>query len=236
MSLLELRDVHTYYGNIHALKGISLSIEPGEIVTLIGANGAGKSTTLKTISGLLRPRTGEIWFEGARIDSVKPHDVVGLGICQSPEGRRIFPRMTVLENLQMGHFLRKAGPEVEADFERVFSLFPRLKERRTQNGGTLSGGEQQMLAIGRSLMARPKLLLLDEPSMGLAPILVEQIFEIIRDINATGTTVLLVEQNALMALGLAKRGYILQTGEIVLQDAADRLMVNPEVQKAYLGG
>jgi branched-chain amino acid transport system ATP-binding protein len=236
MSLLELRDVHTYYGNIHALKGISMAIEPGEIVTLIGANGAGKSTTLKTISGLLRPRTGEIWFDGARIDGVKPHDVVGLGICQAPEGRRIFPRMTVLENLEMGHFLRKAGPEVNADFERVYTLFPRLKERRTQNGGTLSGGEQQMLAIGRALMARPKLLLLDEPSMGLAPILVEQIFEIVRDINATGTTVLLVEQNALMALGLASRGYILQTGEIVLQDAADRLMVNPEVKKAYLGG
>jgi branched-chain amino acid transport system ATP-binding protein len=236
MSLLELRDVHTYYGNIHALKGISMAIELGEIVTLIGANGAGKSTTLKTISGLLRPRTGEIWFDGARIDGVKPHDVVGLGICQAPEGRRIFPRMTVLENLEMGHFLRKAGPEVNADFERVYTLFPRLKERRTQNGGTLSGGEQQMLAIGRALMARPKLLLLDEPSMGLAPILVEQIFEIVRDINASGTTVLLVEQNALMALGLASRGYILQTGEIVLQDAADRLMVNPEVKKAYLGG
>ena len=236
MSLLELRDVNTYYGNIHALKGISMSIELNEIVTLIGANGAGKSTTLKTISGLLHPRTGEIWFEGARIDSLKPHDIVGLGICQAPEGRRIFPRMTVLENLQMGHFLRKAGPEVDADFARVYTLFPRLKERRSQNGGTLSGGEQQMLAIGRALMARPKLLLLDEPSMGLAPILVEQIFEIVRDINASGTTVLLVEQNALMALGLAKRGYILQTGEIVLQDAADKLMVNPEVQKAYLGG
>jgi branched-chain amino acid transport system ATP-binding protein len=236
MSLLELRDVNTFYGNIHALKGISLTIEVGEIVTLIGANGAGKSTTLKTISGLLRPRTGEIWFEGARIDGGKPHDIVGLGICQSPEGRRIFPRMTVLENLQMGHFQRKPGPDVDADFERVYTLFPRLKERRTQNGGTLSGGEQQMLAIGRSLMARPKLLLLDEPSMGLAPILVEQIFDIIRDINKAGTTVLLVEQNALMALGLAKRGYILQTGEIVLQDAADKLMVNPEVQKAYLGG
>ena len=236
MSLLELRNVHTYYGNIHALKGISLSIEPGEIVTLIGANGAGKSTTLKTISGLLRPRTGEVWFDGNRIDGLRPHEVVALGICQAPEGRRIFPRMTVLENLQMGHFQRKAGPEVDADFERVFTLFPRLKERRSQNGGTLSGGEQQMLAIGRALMASPKLLLLDEPSMGLAPILVEQIFEIIRDINAGGTTVLLVEQNALMALGLAKRGYILQTGEIVLQDLADRLIVNEDVKRAYLGG
>jgi branched-chain amino acid transport system ATP-binding protein len=236
MSLLELREVHTYYGNIHALKGISLTIEPGEIVTLIGANGAGKSTTLKTISGLLRPRSGEIWFDGTRLDGLRPHEVVAMGICQSPEGRRIFPRMTVLENLQMGHFQRKAGPEVDADFERVFTLFPRLKERRTQNGGTLSGGEQQMLAIGRALMARPKLLLLDEPSMGLAPILVEQIFDIVRDINASGTTVLLVEQNALMALGLAKRGYILQTGEIVLQDSAQRLIVDPEVKRAYLGG
>jgi branched-chain amino acid transport system ATP-binding protein len=236
VSLLELRDVNTYYGNIHALKGISIEIEPGEIVTLIGANGAGKSTTLKTISGLLRPRTGEIWFEGNRIDGTKAHDIVSLGICQAPEGRRIFPRMTVLENLQMGHYQRKAGPEVDADFERVYTLFPRLKERRSQNGGTLSGGEQQMLAIGRALMARPKLLLLDEPSMGLAPILVEQIFEIVRDINASGTTVLLVEQNALMALGLAQRGYILQTGEIVLQDVSDKLMVNPEVRKAYLGG
>ena len=236
MALLELRDVHTYYGNIHALKGISIDVEPGEIVTLIGANGAGKSTTLKTISGLLHPRTGEVWFDGKRIDSEKAHDIVALGICQAPEGRRIFPRMTVLENLQMGHYQRKPGPEVDADFERVYTLFPRLKERRGQNGGTLSGGEQQMLAIGRALMARPKLLLLDEPSMGLAPILVEQIFEIVRDINSTGTTVLLVEQNALMALGLAKRGYILQTGEIVLQDVSERLMVNPEVKKAYLGG
>ena len=236
MALLELRDVHTYYGNIHALKGISIDVDLGEIVTLIGANGAGKSTTLKTISGLLHPRTGEVWFDGKRIDSEKAHDIVALGICQAPEGRRIFPRMTVLENLQMGHYQRKPGPEVDADFERVYTLFPRLKERRGQNGGTLSGGEQQMLAIGRALMARPKLLLLDEPSMGLAPILVEQIFEIVRDINSTGTTVLLVEQNALMALGLAKRGYILQTGEIVLQDVSERLMVNPEVKKAYLGG
>jgi branched-chain amino acid transport system ATP-binding protein len=236
MALLELRDVHTYYGNIHALKGISLTVELGEIVTLIGANGAGKSTTLKTISGLLRPRTGEIWFDGARLDGIPPHDIVAKGICQSPEGRRIFPRMTVKENLEMGAYRRDSGPDLVADFERVYSLFPRLKERLGQNGGTLSGGEQQMLAIGRALMARPKLLLLDEPSMGLAPILVEQIFDIVKDINAGGTTVLLVEQNALMALGIARRGYILQTGEIVLQDAADRLMVNPEVQKAYLGG
>ncbi len=236
MALLELRDVHTYYGNIHALKGISLTVDLGEIVTLIGANGAGKSTTLKTISGLLRPREGEIWFDGARLDGTPPHDIVAKGICQSPEGRRIFPRMTVRENLEMGAFQRTKGPELDADFDRVYSLFPRLKERNTQNGGTLSGGEQQMLAIGRALMARPKLLLLDEPSMGLAPILVEQIFDIVKDINAGGTTVLLVEQNALMALGIASRGYILQTGEIVLQDASDRLMVDPEVQRAYLGG
>jgi branched-chain amino acid transport system ATP-binding protein len=236
VALLELRDVHTYYGNIHALKGISITIDEGEIVTLIGSNGAGKSTTLKTISGLLRPREGEIWFDGQRLDGTPAHDVVVRGISQSPEGRRIFPRMTVRENLEMGAFQRTKGPERDADFERVYTLFPRLKERLGQNGGTLSGGEQQMLAIGRALMARPKLLLLDEPSMGLAPILVEQIFDIVKDINASGTTVLLVEQNALMALGIAKRGYILQTGEIVLQDVAERLMTNPEVQKAYLGG
>jgi branched-chain amino acid transport system ATP-binding protein len=236
MSLLELRDVHTYYGNIHALKGITLSVEPGEIVTLIGANGAGKSTTLKTISGLLRPRQGEVMFDGGRIDGTSAHQIVSLGISQAPEGRRIFPRMSVRENLQMGAFQRTKGPDLDADFERVYTLFPRLKERLGQNGGTLSGGEQQMLAIGRALMAKPKLLLLDEPSMGLAPILVEQIFDIIREINAAGTTVLLVEQNALMALGIARRGYILQTGEIVLQDASDKLIVNPEVQKAYLGG
>jgi branched-chain amino acid transport system ATP-binding protein len=236
MAFLELRDVHTYYGNIHALKGISLTVEAGEIVTLIGANGAGKSTTLKTISGLLRPRQGEIWFDGKQIEGTSPHDVVALGVSQSPEGRRIFPRMSVRENLEMGAFQRQKGPEMDADYERVYTLFPRLKERVGQNGGTLSGGEQQMLAIGRALMARPKLILLDEPSMGLSPILVEQIFEIVKEINATGTTVLLVEQNALMALGVAKRGYILQTGEIVLQDVAERLIVNPEVQKAYLGG
>jgi len=236
MALLELRDVHTYYGNIHALKGLNLTVEPGEIVTLIGANGAGKSTTLKTISGLLRPRQGEVWFDGDRLNGVSAHEIVARGISQAPEGRRIFPRMSVRENLEMGAFQRSKGAEMDADFERVYALFPRLKERLGQNGGTLSGGEQQMLAIGRALMARPKLLLLDEPSMGLAPILVEQIFDIIKDINAAGTTVLLVEQNALMALGIAGRGYILQTGEIVLQDRADRLVVNPEVQKAYLGG
>jgi len=233
--ILELKDVHAYYGNIHALTGVSLNVEPGEIVTLIGANGAGKSTTLKTISGLLRPRSGEIWFDGQRIDGLRADAVVSLGICQSPEGRRVFPRMSVQENLEMGAFQRKKGPDVNADFDRVFALFPRLLERRSQLAGTLSGGEQQMLAIGRALMAHPKLLLLDEPSMGLAPILVEQIFKIIQDINAEGTTVLLVEQNALMALGIARRGYILQTGEIVLTDESARLADNPEVKKAYLG-
>jgi branched-chain amino acid transport system ATP-binding protein len=235
MALLELRDVHTFYGNIHALKGISLTVERGEIVTLIGANGAGKSTTLKTISGLLRPRSGEIWFDGERIDGHRPDEVVGKKITQAPEGRRIFPRMSVTENLEMGAFQRR-DKDIVADYERVFALFPRLRERRGQPGGTLSGGEQQMLAIARALMARPALLLLDEPSMGLAPILVEQIFEIVKDINGQGTTVLLVEQNALMALSLASRGYILQTGEIVLADVSERLADNPDVKKAYLGG
>ena len=236
MALLELNEVHAYYGNIHALQGVSLHVEPGEIVTLIGSNGAGKSTTLKTISGLLRPRSGEILFDGQRIDGMRAHQIVGLGISQAPEGRRVFPRMSVTENLEMGAFQRKRGAEFDADVERVFGLFPRLRERRKQLAGTLSGGEQQMLAIGRALMARPKVLLLDEPSMGLAPILVEQIFEIIKDINSHGTTILLVEQNALMALGVAKRGYILQTGSVVLADVAERLAANPDVQKAYLGG
>jgi branched-chain amino acid transport system ATP-binding protein len=236
MALLELNDVHAYYGNIHALKGITISVEKGEIVTLIGANGAGKSTTLKTISGLLRPRTGEIRFDDRRIDGTKAHEIVTLGISQSPEGRRVFPRMSVLENLEMGAFQRKASAELKSDFERVYTLFPRLQERRAQKAGTLSGGEQQMLAIGRALMARPSLLLLDEPSMGLAPVLVEQIFEIIVDINSQGTTILLVEQNALMALGIARRGYILQTGEIVLADEAAKLAQNEDVKKAYLGG
>ncbi len=236
MALLELRDVHAYYGNIHALKGISITVDEGEIVTLIGSNGAGKSTTLKTISGLLRPRSGEVLLGGTRIDGMRADQVVALGITQAPEGRRVFPRMSVRENLEMGAFQRRKGPDLDADFERVLGLFPRLRERLEQAGGTLSGGEQQMLAIARSLMARPRLILLDEPSMGLAPILVEQIFDIVRDINAQGTTVLLVEQNALMALGLASRGYILQTGEIVLADSAEQLAVNPEVQKAYLGG
>jgi branched-chain amino acid transport system ATP-binding protein len=236
MALLEMHGVHTYYGNIHALRGITLKVEEGEIVTLIGSNGAGKSTTLRTISGLLTPREGEVTFNGKRIDRVPAHSLVNLGIAQSPEGRRIFPRLSVRENLEMGAYTRKVNNgEFEADLQRVFELFPRLKERVQQKGGTLSGGEQQMLAIGRALMAHPRVLLLDEPSMGLAPILVEQIFNIIQNINKQGTTVLLVEQNALMALGIAHRGYVLQTGEIVLHDTADRLQENPMVQKAYLG-
>jgi branched-chain amino acid transport system ATP-binding protein len=235
MAVLELQDVHTYYGAIHALRGVSLSVEEGEIVTLIGANGAGKSTTLRTISGLLRPRSGEIRLRGERIDGLRPHEIVQRGVCQSPEGRRVFGRMTVQENLEMGAFSRTDRDSLQGDFERVFELFPRLLERRSQRAGTLSGGEQQMLAIGRALMSAPKVMLLDEPSMGLAPILVEQIFEIIQTINKQGTTVLLVEQNALMALRIARRGYILQTGEIVLTADADSLRQDEGVRKAYLG-
>ena len=235
MALLELKDVHTYYGAIHALRGISFEVEDGEIVTLIGSNGAGKSTTLRTISGLLRPRQGEIWLAGERIDGKRPYEVVELGVSQSPEGRRVFARMSVQENLEMGAFARKDRTTLPAEYDRVFELFPRLLERRAQKAGTLSGGEQQMLAIGRALMAKPRVLLLDEPSMGLAPILVEQIFDIVKAINEGGTTVLLVEQNALMALGIAKRGYILQTGEVVLADTAERLRTDPAVRKAYLG-
>lgn len=236
MALLELQGIHTYYGNIHALKGISLAVDEGEIVTLIGSNGAGKSTTLRTISGLLTPRQGQIIFNGRRIDPLPAHQIVKLGICQSPEGRRIFPRLTVLENLEMGAYTRPARDgNYAADLDRVFGLFPRLKERIQQKGGTLSGGEQQMLAIGRALMGHPKVLLLDEPSMGLAPILVEQIFQIVQDINRQGTTILLVEQNALLALGIAHTGYVLQTGEIVLRDTAARLRQDPTVQRAYLG-
>ena len=236
MALLELVDVHTYYGAIHALRGVTMSVEEGEIVTLIGSNGAGKSTTLRTISGQLKARQGEIRLRGDRIDTRRLHEIVELGVCQSPEGRRVFTRMSVHEHLEMGAFSRNDHAAVAADFERVYGLFPRLKERDTQKAGTLSGGEQQMLAIGRALMAAPKLLLLDEPSMGLAPILVEQIFDIIKTINEQGTTVLLVEQNALMALAIAKRGYILQTGEIVLADEAHALAANPAVRAAYLGG
>lgn len=236
MALLELQNVHTYYGKIHALKGISVTVEKGEIVTLIGSNGAGKSTTLRTISGLLSPRQGEVSFKGRRIDKTPPHEIVKLGIAQSPEGRRIFPRLTVLENLEMGAYLHSTqSATYHEDLERVFTLFPRLRERVAQKGGTLSGGEQQMLAIGRALMTRPELLLLDEPSMGLAPVLVEQIFEIVQTINAQGMTVLLVEQNALQALMIAHRGYVLQSGQIVLTDSAQVLRANEMVQKAYLG-
>ncbi len=233
MPMLEVRDLHTYYGHIHALKGISLDVEQGEIVTLIGSNGAGKSTTLKTISGLLNPREGGVSLNGKRISGLPAHRVATMGVAQSPEGRRIFPRMTVRENLEMGAFAR--GRVDPADLDRVFELFPRLKERVAQKAGTMSGGEQQMLAIGRALMARPSLLLLDEPSMGLSPILVETIFGVVKDINAQGTTVLLVEQNALMALAVAHRGYVIQTGQIVLADAAPALLKNEMVRKAYLG-
>ncbi|MEI6778282.1 MAG: ABC transporter ATP-binding protein [Chloroflexales bacterium] len=234
--MLELQDVHTYYGKIHALKGISIKIEKGEIVTLIGSNGAGKSTTLRTISGLLTPRQGRVLLNGQPIHQIPPHEIVKLGVAQSPEGRRIFPRLTVLENLEMGAYLHDTRSEAyHNDLERVLTLFPRLRERLVQKGGTLSGGEQQMLAIGRALMTRPSVLLLDEPSMGLAPVLVEQIFEIIQEINAQGMTVLLVEQNALQALSVAHRGYVLQTGEIVLEDNAKALSENEMVQKAYLG-
>jgi branched-chain amino acid transport system ATP-binding protein len=236
MALLELTDVHTYYGAIHALRGVSISVDEGEIVTLIGSNGAGKSTTLRTISGLLKPREGTITLAGKRIDQLRPHQIVELGVCQSPEGRRVFARMSVHENLEMGAFSRRDGAaKIADDADRIYNLFPRLRERTSQKAGTLSGGEQQMLAIGRALMSAPKVLLLDEPSMGLAPILVEQIFDIIQTINKQGTTVLLVEQNALMALAIANRGYILQTGEIVLTQDAASLRKNEAVRKAYLG-
>jgi branched-chain amino acid transport system ATP-binding protein len=233
--ILEINDVHTYYGSIHALKGISLQVRDGEIVTLLGANGAGKTTTLRSINGLNRPRQGSIRFQGRDITTVPAHEIVKRGIAQSPEGRRLFPRMSVTENLEMGAFQRADRSEIRQDMERVFELFPRLQERRTQKAGTLSGGEQQMCAIGRALMARPKLLLLDEPSLGLAPIFVERIFDIIRQINEQGTSILLVEQNALMALDAADRGYVLETGRIVLADAAEALKTNEEVRKTYLG-
>ncbi len=235
MALLELQDVHTYYGNIHALKGISLSIERGEIVTLIGSNGAGKSTTLRTISGLLKPRRGAILLEQKQLDQLLPHEIVALGVIQVPEGRRIFPRLTVQENLTMGAYQRRDKAGIQHDLERVFALFPRLKERLHQKGGTLSGGEQQMLAIGRALMSRPRVLLLDEPSMGLAPVLVEMIFDIIQEINQQGITILLVEQNARMALSIAHRGYVLETGRIVLSGPGAQLASDPMVKAAYLG-
>jgi branched-chain amino acid transport system ATP-binding protein len=237
-AVLELEDVHTYYGSIQALKGISLTVGQGEIVTLIGANGAGKSTTLRSINGLNSPRRGRIRFQGRDITYASAHDIVEQGISQSPEGRRLFPRMSVLENLEMGTFQRADRGDRKAvgeDLDRVYELFPRLNERKQQKAGTLSGGEQQMVAIGRALMARPKLLLLDEPSMGLAPIFVERIFEIIREINSQGTPILLVEQNALMALDVARRGYVLETGKIALADDAKRLKENPDVQRTYLG-
>lgn len=233
--MLEIKDLHTYYGNIHALKGISLQVEQGEIVTLIGSNGAGKTTTLRTIQGLLRPREGSILFEGRPLESLPAKAIVRLGISQSPEGRLIFPRMTVKENLEMGAFSRNDSLGIKSDTEKVLHLFPRLRERINQKGGTLSGGEQQMLAIARAMMARPRLLLLDEPSMGLAPMLVTQIFSIIRDINEQGTTILLVEQNARMALTVGDRGYVLQTGQIVLTGTAKDLQSNETVRKAYLG-
>jgi len=237
-NILELEDVHTYYGSIQALKGISIEVKDGEIVTLIGANGAGKSTTLRSINGLNSPRRGRIRFQGRDITHASAHDIVEQGISQSPEGRRLFPRMSVLENLEMGTFQRADRGDrkaVNQDLERVYELFPRLNERKTQKAGTLSGGEQQMVAIGRALMARPKLLLLDEPSMGLAPIFVERIFEIIREINSQGTPILLVEQNALMALDVASRGYVLETGKIALADDAKKLKQNEDVRKTYLG-
>ena len=233
--ILEIDEVHVYYGAIHALKGVSLTVNQGEIVTLIGANGAGKSTTLRAINGLSRPRQGSIRFQGQDITATPPHAIVKGGIAQSPEGRRLFPRMSVMENLEMGAFQREDRSNLSEDMERVFELFPRLKERRTQKAGTLSGGEQQMCAIGRALMARPKLLLLDEPSMGLAPIFVERIFETVVEVNKQGTPVLLVEQNALMALDVAKRGYVLETGRIALADDAARLRENEQVRKTYLG-
>lgn len=235
MALLEIENVHTYYGHIHALKGVSLDVEKGEIVTLIGANGAGKSTMLKTTSGLLKPRQGSIRLEGEELTHYRPHEIVAKGVVQVPEGRRIFGRLTVRENLEMGAFAITDRHQIEANLERVFNLFPRLRERQKQLGGTLSGGEQQMLATGRALMANPSVLLMDEPSMGLAPVLVDIIFATIRQLHADGTTILLVEQNARMALQVASRGYVLQSGSVVLSDDAASLRQNEMVRKAYLG-
>jgi branched-chain amino acid transport system ATP-binding protein len=233
--ILEVADIHTYYGSIHALKGITLDVREGEIVTLIGANGAGKSTTLRSINGLNHPRRGSIRFQGRDITNEAPHKIVNMGVAQSPEGRKLFSRMSVLENLEMGAFQRTDRPGIREDLDRVYGLFPRLNERKTQKAGTLSGGEQQMVAMGRALMARPKLLMLDEPSMGLAPIFVERIFDIVREINKQGTPILLVEQNALMALDVANRGYVMETGHIALTDDANVLAKNEQVRKAYLG-
>ena len=236
-TVLELSDVNVYYGNIHALKGVSLTVGRGEVVSLIGSNGAGKTTTLRAIMGLNRPRTGTIALEGERIDGKPVHEIVSLGLCESPEGRHVFPRMSVRENLEMGAFSRKGvkGAELAGDFERVLALFPILEERSKQAAGTLSGGEQQMLAIGRALMARPKVLLLDEPSLGVSPVLVQRLYEALKEINQQGTTMLLVEQNANKALALASRGYVIETGSIVLADSAENLRGNPDVRKAYLG-
>jgi len=233
--MLDVHDIHTYYGNIHALKGISLTVEQGEIVTLIGSNGAGKTTTLRSICGLQKPRQGNILLEGEDISPLKAHEVVSKGVAMVPEGRGIFARLTVSENLDLGAYTRNDRTAIQQDLERVYNIFPRLKERQRQVAGTLSGGEQQMLATGRALMAHPRLLLMDEPSMGLAPVLVEAIFDVIKAINREGTTILLVEQNALMALSIAHRGYVIQTGQIVLQDTAANLKNNEMVQKAYLG-
>ena len=233
--ILELEDVHTYYGSIHAIKGVTLDVYDGEVVTLIGANGAGKSTTLRSINGLNHPRQGKIRFQGRDITQDSPHSIVKMGISQSPEGRRLFPRMSVMENLEMGAFQREDRAGIRQSLDRVFELFPRLQERRNQRAGTMSGGEQQMCAIGRALMAQPKLLLLDEPSMGLAPIFVERIFEIVVEINKQGTPILLVEQNALMALDVADRGYVMETGSIALADDAKSLAQNEQVRKTYLG-
>jgi branched-chain amino acid transport system ATP-binding protein len=235
MSLLEVNDIHSYYGNIHALKGVSITVNEGEIVTLIGANGAGKSSTLKSISGVLRPRQGTINFQGKNIAGTPAHQVTGLGLIQVPEGRRVFAQMTVQENLEIGAYLRNDKDEIKADMEKIFELFPRLRERRRQVAGTLSGGEQQMLAMGRAMMARPHLLLLDEPSMGLAPVLVDTIFDTIERLNKAGTTILVVEQNARKALQVAHRGYVLQTGAITISGNAKDLLANPRVIEAYLG-
>jgi branched-chain amino acid transport system ATP-binding protein len=235
MAFLEVKDIATYYGNIQALKSVSLTVEEGECVTLIGSNGAGKSTTLRSISALTPPRTGTITLNGEEIQHLPPQEIVGLGICQSPEGRKCFQRMTVRENLELGAYLRRDSSQIQTDLKRVFELFPRLDERQSQKAGTMSGGEQQMLAIGRALMGAPKVLLLDEPSMGISPVLTERIYETIHAINEEGMTILLVEQNANFALDVSKRGYVLETGKVVMSDASGSLRTNPEVMKAYLG-
>jgi branched-chain amino acid transport system ATP-binding protein len=235
MAFLDVDDIQTYYGNIEALKGISVTVDEGECVTLIGSNGAGKSTTLRSISGLTPPREGSIKFEGTEIGEVPPQEIVAMGISQSPEGRHVFPRMTVRENLDLGAYLRKDRSDIDKDVDRVYSLFPRLKEREKQKGGTMSGGEQQMLAMGRALMAQPKLLLLDEPSLGLAPVIVDRIYDVVRELNAQGVTILLVEQNANYALDVSGRGYVLETGHVALTDTSDNLRSDERVQAAYLG-